>query len=264
MNFTTLSLILQGIFVTTALIYLFWLYQYNMGVSRIYDDFMQLLIKHKELFEDESIYNNIEDIYTKREHLSYETFKLIHKIIKVNTTLNEVEKRLLLNQCDKYKIELLYILLSIKNKDIPFNNKVRPTTKMPMNIQVILISICLVSLGFSIVIRPLENKQVIKEYQKAGIEKIDDRYSNNMKTITDEVTITDRYYKSRLFGGAYYKFTLQITKPYKYSDTIEVDPVLYSRKKIGDTLKIQIEYRANIDHLKNKENDHITNIKILE
>ncbi|MDD3022474.1 MAG: hypothetical protein PHE26_01050 [Syntrophomonadaceae bacterium] len=120
--------------------------------------------------------------------------------------------------------------------------------------------ICIISLIF---IAPAANAQTLSKYREKGIESIEDRYVTKAESKEVIVTITDRYYRSKLFSDKY-TFKIQLTDPFDEEYTLEVDPVLYQEKHIGDTLSIVMEYNTEIDRYKEKQTYDRLRVKIIE
>lgn len=93
---------------------------------------------------------------------------------------------------------------------------------------------------------------------------LDDGSSKASVSLDVSAEIIDRFYRSRFFGGAYYKLTIEIKAPLEKTFELEVDPELYQNKKIGENLLINVRYTKTIDKLKDIETITINDVSILE
>lgn len=93
---------------------------------------------------------------------------------------------------------------------------------------------------------------------------LDDGGSKTSAVLDVNAEIVDRYYNSRVFGGAYYKLIVKVNEPLERTFNLEVDPELYKNKKIGQSLLIRIPYTKYIEKSNDSDSIIFDGVSILE
>lgn len=145
-----------------------------------------------------------------------------------------------------------------------YDFKIKPYINISKKYHLLIFAVLGISISLYTVIKPLANEQLLNEYKAIGIESIDDRYVSESESLKINSEIINRFYKSRFLGGGYYKIEVKIEVPLEKIFVLEVDPLLYQTKKIGDSLLINVQYTKDIDKLKDTKSIIINDIFILE
>lgn len=232
----------------------------RFGTAHRYNKLMELFMSHKDVFEKHGYMNLDYDfkerilpdikgysLYDISSEMGADGIEAINALCRIEALLRNEEKAAAIKAGRPIRITRI--------RDYIHFGKVANT---------IIISFLVLLIGLYIGLWPVAKAQKLSEYKKAGIESLDERYLRENKSIVTEAVIVDRFYESRFFGGAYYKLELQLTEPYAESFIVQVDPVLYGNKKIGDTLKVEVDYSYEYDRLHGTEDRCILSKKLLE
>lgn len=219
------------------------------------------------MFSSKIIYTQAENDFKNRTMPSF-SFEELKSFIEVSSLSCE-DRQKVNHLASRLKIELISDDMIKWRKGYPVSEKalrvIEPYFNISKQYHVLIIAILVLGIVSDVfIIEPLANQQILENYKSAGIESLEGRYLKNSENLDVSAEIIDRFYRSRFFGGAYYKLTIEIKAPLEKTFKLEVDPELYQNKKIGENLLINVRYTKTIDKLKDIETITINDVSILE
>lgn len=263
MNFILIKNIILGIGIIMIGIYGYWLDQYRLGLPKAYDDFMNCIIINKSIFEKNNFYTQVYSDFNQRRLPSF-SFNGFRSFVENQEALKDADKTKLLNLHDKFTRQLEKKIQTGNDEIFKHDFRVKSYIDISLKWNVVILVILSIVVGLYLFIKPLANNQLLNEYKSVGIQSLDDRYVKEFGDLDIDADVINKAYKSHILGGATYEIEVKIETPIEKTFVLEVDPYLYQRKKVKDTLSINIKYTKQIDKFKDAESVSIDDISILE